>query len=120
MSNSSLVTINDKVKLEAHNNSKATRSGTVRFVGELSGETGVYYGIELDVLHNILTDLSTNRPLFAFVKRSELTISKKSNMIRASVGNIVNIPKCQCHGIIRYIGETEFKPETVLYGIQLE
>merc|ERR1712154_359821 len=42
------------------------------------------------------------------------------DMIRVTVGDIVKVKKNGCHGIVRFIGETQFKPGIIWYGIQLE
>eukprot|EP01083_Nonionella_stella_P049213 131244_1 len=112
---SAVVTINDKVELETCESGKQIY-GVVKFIGEIDGQNGVYYGIRLTT---ILFDSDMNE--LKYVKKDELSIVNKSDMIRVTVGDIVNVQKCNCHGIIRFIGCVDFGSlDTIWYGVQLE
>eukprot|EP01083_Nonionella_stella_P040195 109240_1 len=104
--------------------------GIVRFIGEIKGETGVYYGIDLS--HpNGNTDgswysvyyFTTNENFGIFIKKSEISKVIEENeykLPRVTVGDIVGIKEVGCNAIIRFIGWTLFYPEVVWYGVQLE
>eukprot|EP01084_Bolivina_argentea_P314330 544445_1 len=107
---SDIITINDSASiLNPENNSEL--KAVVRFIGSIEGQIGTFYGLDVN------TSTSGN---LIFVKRKEIIKFEPLNKLRVTVGDIVNIPKFDCHGIIRYIGNAKFKPDTIWYGIQLE
>eukprot|EP01084_Bolivina_argentea_P166325 288779_1 len=118
-----VATIGDTVRLWSNKN-----TGIIKFVGQIDGKTGTYYGIELDKPAGENNGSLNNKCYFnsnenhgLFLKRDTFKISKRnSNVLRITVGNIVTITKIKCKGIIRFIGNTLFKPDIIWYGIQLE
>eukprot|EP01083_Nonionella_stella_P274345 931152_1 len=104
--------------------------GIIRFIGEIKGETGVYYGIDLhEPTGN--NDGSwkkiyyfTTRPYYGiFIKRTEINAlleENEYNLPRVTVGDIIGIDEINCNAIIRFIGWTLFHPEVIWYGVQLE
>ena len=102
--------------------------GTVKFIGELSGKYGIWYGIELDKRRGTsdgsikkIKYFKTKKNRGLFVKKHEISKTTQSNkdVPRCSVGDIVRINKFNCNGIVRYIGSTDFKNGT-WYGIELK
>ena len=116
------ITIGDKVKLEYN------LIGTIRFIGKMKNRDGIWYGIELNnsdgdndgSIVNIRY-FSTDNNRGTFVKESSILkiLYKNYNNIRLNVGDKIYIKKFDCNGIVRFIGETEFK-SGIWYGIQLE
>eukprot|EP00484_Ammonia_sp_Unknown_P017037 CAMPEP_0197023474 /NCGR_PEP_ID=MMETSP1384-20130603/4156_1 /TAXON_ID=29189 /ORGANISM="Ammonia sp." /LENGTH=683 /DNA_ID=CAMNT_0042451687 /DNA_START=1 /DNA_END=2052 /DNA_ORIENTATION=+ len=116
-------TVGDRVKLKQNN-----LKGTVKFIGEMAGKYGVWYGIELDKaqgssngsIRNVQY-FKTKRNKGLFVKQYEIakTLHADNPAPRCSVGDTVKIKKFNCHGTVRYIGGTDFKAGT-WYGVELK
>eukprot|EP01084_Bolivina_argentea_P044906 82637_1 len=107
---STCVTINDTVSVTNPTNNR-TATGIVRFIGAIEQQIGIFYGIEFES--------SENNSLY-FVKRKDILSSQPSDMPRVTVGDIVKVTKFNCNGVIRYIGNTQFKEDIIWYGVQLE
>eukprot|EP01084_Bolivina_argentea_P297451 512443_1 len=119
-------TISDRVKIKLR---KTTYVGTVKFIGEMKDKEGIWYGVELDKVNkgdNLgiargIRYFSTIRNKGIFIKQSEIlkTNKKNNDAPRITVGDIVKVKKLKCHGIVRFIGPTDFK-NGIWYGLQLE
>ena len=103
-------------------------NGTVKFVGEIAGKYGIWYGIELDKKKGTsdgsirkIKYFKAKRNYGLFVKQHEIsrTIKRDGDAPRCSIGDTVRIKKFKCNGTVRYIGNTDFKDGT-WYGIELK
>eukprot|EP00483_Globobulimina_turgida_P003601 UN03607 len=129
MSESAVVTINDVVWVKNPSFANRESKAIVRFIGCIERQIGTFYGvplneknqnINLNQFQNMNENVATSNGLY-FVKRKDIqTFEACNNSLRVTVGDIVNVINKNCHGIIRYIGTTEFKPDVIWYGIQLE
>ena len=121
-----LTTIGDRVKLKKGNN-----TGEVKFIGEVKGKTGVYYGIELDskkgdnngTLHNIKY-FKTRTNCGIFVKSDNIlktNCKHNSHSPRILIGDKVKCIKTSCNGLVKFIGTPyPYKSSGIYYGLQLE
>ena len=124
----SCTTVGDRVKIRHQSKSKDV-VGTVRFIGEINGKSGIHYGVELNAAtgdnsgsYKQVSYFKTTKKHGVFVsQKSILKTNTKNNATapRVTVGSKVHVTKVDCTGIIRYIGEPEFK-SGIWYGIQLE
>eukprot|EP01084_Bolivina_argentea_P023596 44040_1 len=122
-----ITTVGDKVKLK-----RGKLLGTVRFIGSIKGKQGVFFGIELDEKgkgknngsYQNISYFSCKKKKGLFVKKNAiLETNKKLNLdaLRVTVGDTVHAVRYQTNGIIRWIGEPEFKPNSgIWYGLELK
>eukprot|EP01084_Bolivina_argentea_P000221 423_1 len=124
---SQVTTIGDRVKLKKGNNINV---GVVRFIGEIAGKHGIFYGIELDNKKgknngtiNKIQYFKCKQNNGLFVKKISILKTKSKNnngTPRVTVGDKVKVTKCKCYGIIRFIGTPySIKNRGIYYGIQL-
>eukprot|EP01084_Bolivina_argentea_P118509 210255_1 len=104
---------------------KKTVHGSVRFIGEISGQKGVFYGVELNQLktHNDQdhSHFQTNNQSI-FIKKNQIIetfAESNANAPRITVGDIARVPKLKCNGLVRFVGELS-TPYTILYGLHLQ
>eukprot|EP01084_Bolivina_argentea_P017602 32849_1 len=121
-----ITTVGDRVKLKKNN-----LIGVVRFVGEIKGKKGIFYGVELDDNKGKNDGSVENVPYFKCSKKKGLFVSR-SGIINTYAGNTKNVPrvtvgdrvkclKAKCNGKIRYIGTPySVKQSGILYGVELE
>eukprot|EP01084_Bolivina_argentea_P298689 514756_1 len=123
-----VTTIGDRVKLKKHN-----AVGTVRFIGEVTGKKGIYYGIELDddEVAGQMNGYFKNIQYFDCERYNGLLVKKtqilKTNWkhnketVPVTVGDKIYCTKTKCNGIIRFIGiPYSVKKKGIYYGIELE
>ena len=139
------ITIGDEIELSIDYN---CLHGIVRFIGEIIGKCGIFYGLELnrpkgcdDIkywiqqsnIKNKLNKIKVNMDLYfssgdmegLFVRKSQIgrILSVNYNNPRVSINEEIFIKKYQSRGIIRYIGKPQFKNDENMhetyYGIQL-
>jgi len=117
-------TIHDSVVLDDN------LKGMIKFIGSIKGKEGIFYGIELSEIKGKndgsvdgVTYFKCGAKKGLFVNRKkiiQITPSLASkNYPRLTVGDTVKVPSKKCNGIIKYIGEPEFK-EGVWYGVELD
>eukprot|EP00485_Elphidium_margaritaceum_P019917 CAMPEP_0202728708 /NCGR_PEP_ID=MMETSP1385-20130828/185761_1 /ASSEMBLY_ACC=CAM_ASM_000861 /TAXON_ID=933848 /ORGANISM="Elphidium margaritaceum" /LENGTH=674 /DNA_ID=CAMNT_0049394959 /DNA_START=18 /DNA_END=2041 /DNA_ORIENTATION=- len=121
-----VTTYGDRVKLKRKDKECA---GVVKFIGEIKGQKGIFYGVELDGANtgdnngNLggVIYFVTNKRKGVFIKKSAIlkTNDKQNERPRVSVGTKVSVTQLNSHGEIKFIGETSFKPG-VWYGILLD
>merc|ERR1712228_133990 len=105
--------------------------GKVKFIGQIPGKKGIFYGIELDEANGKNNGKVKKVQYFKCAKNKGLFVKKeailktnhKNNKMapRVTIGDTVKCNKQKCNGIIRYIG-TPYSIKTigVFYGIELE
>eukprot|EP01083_Nonionella_stella_P001905 5484_1 len=122
---STVTTIGDKVKL------KKDLIGTVRFIGEIEGKKGTYYGVELteDKGKNKgsvgkISYFKCKSKFGVFVKKTSILKTNSKNnpkMPRISIGDKVTYIKGKSDGTIRYIGTPyPSKKSGTYYGVELQ
>eukprot|EP00483_Globobulimina_turgida_P002997 UN03002 len=104
--------------------------GIIRFIGEIKGEVGVYYGIDLsegtgnsDGSWKDIYYFTTRPDYGIFIKKTEIKEmlqQNEYNLPRVTVGQIIGINDLNCNAIIRFIGWTLFASDVIWYGVQLE
>lgn len=120
-----VTTVGDRVKLKKDN-----LVGIVRFIGEIKGKKGVFYGIELDDAKGKNNGSVNKVPYFKCAKKKGLFIKKESilktntknnkDAPRVTVGDDVTVNKAKCKGKIRFIGTPySVKDSGTFYGIEL-
>lgn len=91
--------------------------GFIRFIGEMKGQRGIWYGVELDEPRGRHNGCYANREYFrcekgpnhglfvrkAFIKRTLIPKSNE-NRPRLSIGDSVYVWNKKCQGVIRYMG----------------
>eukprot|EP00486_Rosalina_sp_Unknown_P003672 CAMPEP_0201575308 /NCGR_PEP_ID=MMETSP0190_2-20130828/20419_1 /ASSEMBLY_ACC=CAM_ASM_000263 /TAXON_ID=37353 /ORGANISM="Rosalina sp." /LENGTH=541 /DNA_ID=CAMNT_0048004757 /DNA_START=12 /DNA_END=1634 /DNA_ORIENTATION=+ len=123
----SVTTISDRVKIKYKTKELF---GLVKFIGEVKGKSGVYYGIEVDKAnegenngaHQKIIYFVTNKKRGVFIKKSQILKTNSKNNTdtpRVTVGSKVSVPKYETNGVIKFVGSTTFKAG-IWYGIQLE
>eukprot|EP00483_Globobulimina_turgida_P008276 UN08292 len=128
-----VVTVGDTITFQTQKKKKKHAShmyGKVRYIGQIEGKIGIYYGIELDETttissnnYNMSIDTqyyfhTNNKSIFIKKKQILKILIKNGNALRMNVGDIVRVPKFDCNAIIRFIGE--FRPPSLWCGVQLE
>eukprot|EP01084_Bolivina_argentea_P199755 341737_1 len=126
---SEVTTVGDKVKLKKDN-----LVGSVRFIGEIKGKQGIFYGIELDDKYKSKgkNDGSVKKTCYfkcknksgLFVKETAIikTNSKNNqNVPRVTIGDKIECIKAKCKGTIKFIGiPYSMKKTNIFYGVELE
>jgi len=118
--NGQVITVGDEVELTA-----GFLKGEVKYVGELLGKQGTFYGIELkenkgknDGTLDGHYYFKTKDKKGKFVLIGDIKSSKPGDLPRVTVGDKVKVLG-KGDGTIRYIGTPKFKPG-IWYGIELE
>jgi len=118
-------TVGDRVKL------KDGLLGVVRFMGEIKGKKGVFYGVELDDAKG-KNDGSVNKVAYFKCKAKKGVFTTKAKIAktnskpnakapRVEVGDVVKCTKAGCKGTIKFIGTPySVKSSGVFYGVALE
>merc|ERR1719361_3236112 len=120
---SQVVTVGDKVRLTKD------LMGTVRFVGEIQGRKGIYYGIELTeakgksngAVGNVRYFKCKNkRGLFLRFARIQEVIANH-NIHRIGINDCIELyaGNRKCVGVVRYIGMPP-RCKEIYYGIHFE
>merc|ERR1719491_1897381 len=103
-----LTTIGDHVKVSQKKSDSVGVTGVVKFIGQVKGKTGIYYGLELDASvsggHNGSVSgisyfkASSRRGLMVKKTKSAIlkTISKDKKAPRVTVGSKVVVAKADC------------------------
>ena len=105
--------------------------GVVRFIGEIKGKKGVFYGVELDEAKGKNNGSVNKIPYFKCAKKKGSFITAKSiaktntknnaDAPRVTVGDKVTVSKAKCKGTIRFIGTPySVKDSGIFYGLELE
>eukprot|EP01084_Bolivina_argentea_P255638 430073_1 len=126
MSKAKVTTVGDRVKL-----TKDNLVGVVRFVGEIQGKKGVFFGVELDNAKGKNNGSFNKVPYFKckknkgkFVKQAGIAKTNPKNnadALRITVGDKVKCKKQKCNGTVRFIGTPySVKDEGVFYGVELD
>eukprot|EP01083_Nonionella_stella_P254590 874660_1 len=126
MSTRTVTTIGDKVKLR-----KKISVGTVRFIGQIQGKRGIFYGIQLDEAKGTNNGNIGDIAYFKcgpkrglFIKKNEIiqtNIKHNQNAPRVTIGDHVKCINAKCNGIIKFIGTPyPVKQEGTFYGVQLD
>jgi len=113
------ITIGDEVELTDG------LKGEVKFIGELQGKQGIFYGIELQDNKGTNDGSIDNHYYFKtkdkkgkFVQIGSIKSTKPSDQLRVTVGDKVRILGKE-DATIRYIGTPLFKPG-IWYGVEFE
>jgi len=121
-----ITTVGDRVMLK-----KGKLVGVCRFIGEVKGKSGVFYGIELDDAKGKNDGSAGSVPYFKCAKKHglfvrvsgiEKTNTKQNRSApRVTVGDSIQCTKQKCKGTIRFIGTPySVKAKGVYYGVELE
>ena len=105
--------------------------GVVRFIGEIQGKKGVFFGVELDDAKGKNDGSVSKVPYFKcdkkkglFIKQTAIAKTNSKNnkdAPRVTVGDTITVTKFKCKGKIRFIGTPySVKASGVFYGVELE
>eukprot|EP01083_Nonionella_stella_P116041 344537_1 len=126
MAKAKVTTVGDRVKLK-----KDELVGVVRFIGEIQGKKGVFFGIELDDAKgknkgriNKISYFKCGKNKGLFVKQTGIAKTNAKNNAdapRITVGDKVKCKKQRTNGTIRFIGTPySVQKSGILYGIELD
>lgn len=119
-------TVGDRVKLKKDDN-----VGVVRFIGEIKGKKGIFYGVELDDAKGKNNGSVDKVKYFKCAAKKGLFVAKtgiaktnpKANKDapRVEIGDTVQCKAAKCKGKVRFMGTPYGVKDTgVFYGIELE
>eukprot|EP01084_Bolivina_argentea_P031633 58544_1 len=119
-----VVRLSDKVKL------KDGGQGSVKYIGEIVGKDGVFYGVDLvkgtgkntgTVKGQVYFKTRGNKKSGKFIKISSIKSAKKTeHSVEFTVGDGVTV-KSKGTGIVRFVGIPSFsKVPKPMYGVELD
>eukprot|EP01084_Bolivina_argentea_P114047 203139_1 len=119
-----IVRYGDKVKL------KDDSEGVVKYIGEVVGKQGVFYGLNLNKGNGKNNGVINNQRYFRirgnkktgrFVRLNAIIkIIKRGHNVLYTVGDVVNI-KRKGTGVVRFVGIPSFSNTSkIMYGVELE
>eukprot|EP01084_Bolivina_argentea_P031632 58543_1 len=117
-----IVRYNDKVKL------KDNSEGFVKYIGEVVGKQGVFYGLDLNkgngknngvVKGQLYFKTRGNKKTGRFVRLDAISkMIKRERSVLFTVGDVVNV-KLKGIGVVRFVGMPSFsKISKPMYGVE--